>query len=380
MVEKKIIKSEILISQNRIWDQLKKITVSNRVGSAYLFFGPSGCGKEYIATQFAKILNCENISGEICRDCSSCKRAENLQHENINLIFPLPAIKKGSNIKGNEIQRSNLDIVTESIKKKSVNPFYKIQIPKATRILIQSIRSLRKTLYLKTHTSGRKIVLVFDAHLLSAGQAEAGNAFLKILEEPPANTTIILITDYMELLLPTILSRCQKINFSKLNNKYLEKWCLANSVKEIHIPLIIGLSESNIHRATFLISQSIEEIMSSISTVIDVITQNNTDQWRNFISKYSQLAKRDKAEFSFHFNMLKLWFQATNRLTKNINHVLHKTSFINDMKTFIKNNPNADYPSIVFELEKPTIAIERNFYMPLVLINLLLELHKSFRR
>ena len=149
MVEKKIIKSEILISQNKIWDQLKKITVSNRVGSAYLFFGPSGCGKEYIATQFAKILNCENISGEICRDCSSCKRAENLQHENINLIFPLPAIKKGSNIKGNKIERSNLDIVTESIKKKSVNPFYKIQIPKATRILIQSIRSLRKTLYLK---------------------------------------------------------------------------------------------------------------------------------------------------------------------------------------------------------------------------------------
>ena len=83
--------------------------------------GPSGCGKEYIATQFAQMLNCEQISGEICRVCSSCKRAKNLQHENINLVFPLPAIKKGSNNKDNEIENSNLDIVTDSIKKKSRN-------------------------------------------------------------------------------------------------------------------------------------------------------------------------------------------------------------------------------------------------------------------
>ena len=380
MVEEKIIKSEIFVSQNKIWDQLKKITVSNRVGGAYLFFGPSGCGKEYIATQFAQMLNCEDISGEICRDCSSCKRAKNLQHENINLVFPLPAIKKGSNNKDNEIENSNLDIVTDSIKKKSRNPFYKIQIPKANRILIQSIRQLRKTLYLKTHNVGRKIVLVFDAHLLNAGQGESGNAFLKILEEPPVNTTIILVTDYMELLLPTILSRCQKINFPKLNNKYLQKWCLANSVKESNIPLVIGLSECNIHNATFLISQSLEEIISSISSVTKAITQNNPEKWRSFISKYSQLAKRDKAEFCFHFNMLKIWFQATNRLTKSLNHILHKTSFINDMKIFIKNNPQANFSSIIFELEKPMLALGRNFHMPLVLINLLLELQKSFRR
>ena len=72
----------------------------------------------------------------------------------------------------------------------------------------------------------------------------------------------------MELLLPTILSRCQKINFPKLNNKYLEMWCLANSVKESNIPLVIGLSDCNIHNATFLISQSLEEIISSISWLL----------------------------------------------------------------------------------------------------------------
>ena len=93
----------------------------------------------------------------------------------------------------------------------------------------------------------------------------------------------------------------------------------------------------------FLISQSLEEIISSISSVTKVITQNNPEKWRSFISKYSQLAKRDKAEFCFHFNMLKIWFQATNRLTKSLNHILHKTSFINYMKIFIKNTPSSQF-------------------------------------
>jgi len=380
MVEKKIISSGIFLSQNKIWDQLKKITVSNRVGGAYLFFGPPGCGKEYISTQFAQMLNCENKNGDICRVCSSCKRAKKLQHENINLIFPLPTIKKGSTNKDNAFDKSNISIITDSIEKKSKNPFFKIQIPKANRILIQSIRGLRKTLYFKTQNVGRKIVLVFDAHLLNAGQGEAANAFLKILEEPPSNTTIILVTDYMELLLSTILSRCQKIIFPKLNNKYLMDWCMANSVKETHVPLIIGLSESSIHRAIFLISQPLKEMMNSISSTVKVITEDNPEQWRKLINKYSQLSKQNKAEFFFHFNMLKIWFQATNRLTKNIDHVLHKTSFINDMRIFIKRNPRADFSSIIYELEKPMIAVEKNFYMPLVLINLLLELQKYFKR
>ena len=85
------------------------------------------------------------------------------------------------------------------LKKNRKIRFIKSRIPHANRILIQSIRVLRRTLYLKTQNSGRKVVLVFDAHLLNSGQGETANAFLKILEEPPLNTTIILVTDYMEL-------------------------------------------------------------------------------------------------------------------------------------------------------------------------------------
>ena len=94
MAEKKINNSGIRISQHIIWEQLTKIIVSNRLGNAYLFHGPPGSGKEYIATKFAQMLNCDKEEGSICENCSSCKRCELLQHENINLVFPLPVSKK----------------------------------------------------------------------------------------------------------------------------------------------------------------------------------------------------------------------------------------------------------------------------------------------
>lgn len=380
MVKKKISRFGLLSSQAKVWEQLKKIAVSQRLGSAYLFHGPSGSGKEYIATKFAQMLNCEKQIGSICRNCPSCKRSEILQHENINLVFPLPVMKKKSVDSMDEFEKSNVDIITDNIKKKTSNPFHKIQLPNANRILIQSIRLLRRTLYLKTQNVGRKIVLVFDAHLLNSGQGEAANAFLKILEEPPSNTTIILVTDYMELLLPTILSRCQKIAFSKLNNEYLEEWCSINKVKKAHVPLVIGLSEGDVHKAKLLISQPLEKNMSSISSLVKVISEEDPGQWRKLINTYSRYSKQNKSEFYFHFNMLKIWFQAANRLTKNIDHVLHKTSFVEDMKIFIKRNPNADFSSIIYELEKPMEAVKNNYYMPLVLINLLLEIQKHFKQ
>ena len=380
MVKKEISRSGILATQVKVWEQLKKITVSNRLGSAYLFYGPSGSGKEYIATKFAQMLNCEKQGGSICGYCPSCKRAKILQHENINLVFPLPTVKKKSIDSMNEFEKGDVDIITDNIKKKTSNPFHKILIPNANRILIQSIRVLRRILYLKTQNTGRKIVLVFDAHLLNSGQGEAANAFLKILEEPPLNTTIILVTDYMELLLPTILSRCQKIAFPRLTNEYLENWCKINKVKKSHVPTVIGLSEGNLHKAKILISQSLDKSMSFVSSFVEVISEENPGQWRKLLNTYSRYSKQNKAEFYFHFHMLKIWFQAAVRLTKNIDHVLHKTYFIEDMKIFIKRNPNADFCSIIYELEKPMIAVKNNYYMPLVLINLLLETQKYFKQ
>ena len=134
------------------------------------------------------------------------------------------------------------------------------------------------------------------------------------------------------------------------------------------------------HKVNSLISQPLEKIINSISALVKIILKKNAEQWRKFINTYSRYSKQNNSEFFFNFNMLKIWFQAANRLSNNLYHILHSTPLKRDMKIFIKANPNVDFCSIIYELEKPAMAIKKNFYMPLVLINLLINIQKHFKK
>ena len=379
MVNQEIVSTSIFAAQSKVWGQLKQISLSDKLGSAYFFSGQPGCGKEGIAIQFAKLLNCESGEGNICENCPSCIKITNLQHEKLNLIFPLPTPKKQGNTGLDSIDNKDLDTVNEAIKKKSQDPFYKIRIPKATRILIQSIRGLRKSLYLKSDNLGRKMVLVFDAHLLCAGQGEAANAFLKLLEEPPKNTTLVLVTDHVELLLPTIISRCQRLGFPKLDDLYIENWFKTKMVRPEDIPLLVGLSRGNFFHAQFFISQSLERLIKLVEDLTKSINQDDPEKWRKFIQDYSKMAKQDIEKFSLHFMLLKIWYQSANRFQKNIDDSLHNTSLKKGIERCVRTYGTADFPAIVFELEEVVSAISKNLYMPLVLVNLLLHIQKHLR-
>ncbi|GIS36331.1 MAG: hypothetical protein Ct9H90mP7_3390 [Candidatus Neomarinimicrobiota bacterium] len=77
------------------------------------------------------------------------------------------------------LSSDDFDFYISSLEQKSKNPFHKVQIPNARRITIDSIRFLRKSIYLKSQAPGRKIVIIFEAHLLSEGAGESANALLK---------------------------------------------------------------------------------------------------------------------------------------------------------------------------------------------------------
>ena len=379
MAYQEIMTLDILSAQARVWERLSQIRISKQVGGAYLFSGPVGCGKESLAIRFAQLLNCETSSEKPCDTCPSCQRFRQLQHEKLKLIFPLPAVRKkkgdGSGT-SSTIGKGDMELVTEAIAKKAEDHFHKIKIPKSSRILIQSIRELRKTLYLKSEPSGRKIVLIFDAHLLSVGIGEAANALLKILEEPPENTTLILVTDHVELLLPTILSRCQRVGIPRLNDIFIQDWLQMKMVKDSEIQLLAGLSQGNIHQARFLIAQPIGDLLKLVNGLVKMITNDNPDHWRKFTQTYSRLARQDSATLSFHFMMLKIWFRSANRLARRVDDILHETSFKPGTERLISTNPTADFSAITFELEDAILSIPMNLYMPLILTNLLLRIQK----
>ncbi len=378
MVEQKI--EDIYKAQDKTWQKLTRIVEYSRVGSSYLFTGPQGSGKEALAIKFAQLLNCENKLNYPCNRCFSCKRFLQLQHEHLTIIFPLPSPKNKIKDSSNFIDSKVVELINNQIKIKSKDLFHKITIPKSNRILFQSIKILRKSLYLKSENQGTKIVVIFDAHLLSMGQGESANALLKLLEEPPNQTTLILVTHKSNLLFPTIISRCQKISVPKLNERFIINWLREQEVKESNISLIAGLSDGNIYHAKYLISESLDELLLQLSENIKKISNNQSHEWKDFIQFYSKMATHNQQLFSFHLCLLKIWFQSVNRLEKNLNHLLHKTRLKLGMDRLIKKFPRADYTSIAFEIDQTNFAVYQHLYMPLVMTNFLIKVKKCLNK
>jgi DNA polymerase-3 subunit delta' len=378
MADKELIRTSISL-QPGIWERLQNIYTSGKAGSAYLFSGPSGCGKEAIAIAFAAGLNCEEMSKIPCGDCGSCKRFRTLQHEHLTIIVPLPSSsgvtggEKGKKTKEEEITK----LFQEAIQEKATDLFFKIVFPRARQILIRSIRSLRKTLYLKSHIKGRKMVLIFDAHHLSTGQGSSGNSLLKILEEPPNNTTLVLVTDYKEQLLPTLLSRCQQVDFPPLNPEVIKMYLERTGISSEVIPFVTEISQGDMHRASSLLDKSMQKIVLLIKDLIESIFKEDSLSWRQFINGYSRLAFTDPQEFIFSFYLLQLCLRSAYRKRLGLFTDVLFAELENELASFNKKCLEIDLLRINSYLEEIVTGLNRNLNTSIALTSLLIKVHQE---
>jgi len=174
-----------VIGQEHITGTLKKAVEKGRIAHAYLFAGPRGCGKTTTARLLAKIINCEKPNGaEPCNECASCT-----------------AITEGR----------HLDV---------------IEIDGASNRGIDEIRDLREKIGYAPAQGPSKIYIIDEVHMLTP---QAFNALLKTLEEPPAHVYLVFATTEPHKVPATILSRCQRYNFKRLELReivsQLEKIC-----------------------------------------------------------------------------------------------------------------------------------------------------------
>ena len=367
--------------QSGIWKLLKKTIDNNKIGSAYLFSGQSGIGKEAMAIEYGATINRDHYTDDAANAEASYIRFKTLQHELLKLIVPLPVGKtQKSNVNLLEsLNSADLELLKDNILKKSINPFHKIVLPNATRIRINSIRELRKSLYLKSDDIGRKMVLIFDAHLLSTGQAESANALLKILEEPPPNTTLILVTDKKDKLLPTILSRCQHIDFPPLTNEFIKDELLKNDIDSESAELISGISQGDMRMALSLSADSVDNLLNFIQELSKSIINEDGKKWRNFIADNSQIIRKDTSQFQHRIFLLQLWFKSVYHLRIGVSDELHQPELMDVMQKFNQQYPNADLQKINILLEDALEAIGRNLYMSLILTNLLINIQQYLK-
>ena len=253
-----------LIINEKNWKQLSKMYENNTLPHAFLFHGNEGIGKEAHAIAFAVLLNEEH---------SSNKKFKKFQHPNIDLIIPLPRDKtinkKASALSA--LSEKSIELLIQKKQEKMKFPYQKIFFDKKNTILINSIRDIKKNIHLAYSDNGYKVFLIFEAEKLCFPRSEAGNALLKILEEPPKRTIFILVTSQKNKILNTILSRCCEFYFENLSINDINNYLLTNSYNIDHIPVLNKLFNGNLG--------AIMNFMDKSMNINDLITQSKHIIW-----------------------------------------------------------------------------------------------------
>jgi DNA polymerase-3 subunit delta' len=294
----------------------------------------------------------------------------------LNLVFPLPRISNSKGIDDpiKNIGKDDYESILQMIDLKSKDPFVKINLPSARRIIINSIRFLRKILYLKSQNNGRKIVIIFDAHLMSEGAGESANALLKILEEPPDNTSLILVTDKKSKLPLTIVSRCQQIDFSSLAFEKVRELIENDQVSNDRATQLAMLSNGNMHLANQLTLYDVSQPLEEAHDIIESFTMLDESKWRNSINSFSMLAFRKPEEFVFKMCLIQMWMNLASKFKYGKNEADFFNENFNTFEEFNNKYPNADFFEINNLFESSILALNQNLYMPLFIIDMIISM------
>lgn len=382
-----------IIGQEHAKDLLIAAIKRRQIAHAYCIWGPSGVGKDALAIEFARVLNCTDpietpASIEACDRCRNCLQMSHLQHPHVQLIFSLPAVKAPSDDDSPLLRLSDdqIAIIQEQLALKARNPYHDVSIPNATQIRIAAIRDVRRTLQLAAPLEhGWRVVIVSEADAMTI---EAANAFLKTLEEPHARTSLVLTTSRREQLPPTILSRCQQIHCGYLSEGEIACALVErNGIAPDRARILAALAQGSYARALDLAASGDSD---------DAIAQLPLDFLRaalkqgryrtDLVALIDHITTTlDRPKVLLMLRTLLAWLHDAYRLhtfgRRAQPHLIFQQGQANtSLERFLQRYPDANLRSAIAATERTITAIESNAQVPLSLVSLVLHLRKSILR
>ena len=353
--------------QERILNSIK----NNRMPHAFLFYGNEGSGKEAFAIEIARLLNCEKGPQVICGKCSQCIKIAKLEHPDIKFIFPIPS---SGNVKPEDI--------AEMLREKAANPYRRISFgSKNTFISIDTIRELKYEAKFKLYEGKKKVFIISEADEM---RPEAANALLKILEEPPDNLMLILISSRIHRILPTIRSRSQLVHFPALEGDEILKIIRRYTPEPPdHLAMIIRLALGNIKLAfDFIEDDVLQKRDQAIDFLRAVVVIEKSNELMDKINNIT--SKRDRRNMMLLLFFLLTWFRDA------LHYKLHSSNtgqLINldlekNLGGFVSGYPDADFHQIIAATQNAIADLEdpRNLNPTLIFTDLSIKLNRLIKQ
>jgi DNA polymerase-3 subunit delta' len=285
-----------VVGHNEIKKGLVKMHDTNRLPHALLLAGQEGTGGLPLAMAFAQLLFCTNRQEfDSCGDCPGCRKASRLEHPDLHISFPAFAPKQGAKALSRHFITSFREFFVQSPYGTTYDWLQFIDAEnKQGNIPAEECREIIDTLNLKSYEGGKKIQIIWRPEYLG----KEGNILLKLIEEPPADTLILMVAENPNEVLPTILSRTQMVRLGPIPPadiaQGLSDRSLADPKRAVQVAHIAGGSFTEALR---LIRHTDNDLFPEVRRWFNGLFKNNGIELSKFSEDWSKAGREQQKNF-----------------------------------------------------------------------------------
>jgi DNA polymerase-3 subunit delta' len=350
--------------QRRVKALIASALGKNRLPHAILFTGPAGVGKDSMAVSLGLGFVCGDRVPGGCGVCTVCARRLRLEDPGFRLVQPVPSRPKSMK------EEKYFEILRERALARMRNPYRSVtfapELTTAPGIGIDAVRALRQESRLMLFGGGMRLILISGAEAMTV---PAANSLLKLLEEPPEDTVIVLTSPAPGLLLPTIVSRCQTLRFDRLPDADVE----AALIERWETPaekarLIARMSGGSLDRALELADGDFEWRRDSAVQVLQAMVEKNPAAQIDGFDVF--LKNTDKTEVQGILQMLLALLRDLQQIRLGREDGMLDSNAARSLAVFLKANPDLDIDRAARSVLRAIDFGQKNVYLPLILYSL----------
>ncbi len=345
-----------VLGQEKVKKLLSQAILRGRVSKAYLFYGPEGSGKDAMAIELAKALNCQSPTVRPCQTCAACRQIASLNYPDLHFIFAAPkSIKEEDYVK-------HLARLME-------NPYQDSAYSSTATISIERIRELKRAAALKRHQRGYQVTIISQADRMTP---EAANSLLKLLEEPPPRSVLILTTSRLERLFPTIISRCQVVQFAPLQPEEIREALPQFGASESQAEVVSRLAMGNFRKAREILHEDFETLRKEALELLRVSRSADELTQLSFVEELG--GRKDRGKTKELLLLALLWLRdaqlfASAQDRESVREFLYNADKIEEIRDLVQLFQGINLEKTIAETENSIDLIEKNVYINLVLIH-----------
>ena len=323
-----------IIGHEEIIRHLKNAMSTGKVSHSYIFTGGAGAGKKLLANTFAMTLQCEEGGTEPCQKCDSCKKAIGKNHPDIIVV--------------NHEKQGSISI--EEIREQVIHD-----------------------VAIKPYCSPYKIYIIPDAEMLTP---QAQNALLKTIEEPPEYAVIMFLTNNADALLPTIQSRCVRLDLKVVDDSLVKKYLM----ERLHVPdyqaeIDVSFAQGSIGRAKEVATS--EEFSKMTQNALKILKYANKMEVYELAEEIKKLSE-EKHNINDYLDIFQFWFRDVLmfKATREIDNLVFKQE-INFIKEQAREKSYENLEKILEAIARTKVRLRANVNFELAMELLFLTIREK---